>query len=232
MSDWEDWFQRLLTADVLIPTTVSIALAGILTVTGTSAGRWDELQAMEARLSALEQALGTPAGAGGQAALEAKLAAAEAERDRLRAEVDRPGMVAPATVTTPAANIPPEVEKRREQAKRVQRRLRELGFYRGAIDGKWGRGSQQSLTAFQMAAGVASTAYWEARTLTALESFTADQLRSPTPTVAATPTAPPRRRTEAELERAKAECMGRGEDCMRRLGFRWDTEIWRWKPVD
>jgi len=58
---------------------------------------------------------------------------------------------------------------RRERIEaQAQRRLRELGYYRGPIDGDFGRGSRNSLARFQRDSRLPATARLDDRTLRAL----------------------------------------------------------------
>jgi peptidoglycan hydrolase-like protein with peptidoglycan-binding domain len=57
--------------------------------------------------------------------------------------------VAPAAA--PAAGLSPRA------VRNVQSRLRALGFYRGAVDGLWGAGTQQALERFQRGRGIEAT---------------------------------------------------------------------------
>jgi peptidoglycan hydrolase-like protein with peptidoglycan-binding domain len=50
----------------------------------------------------------------------------------------------------------------------AQRRLRELGYYRGPIDGDFGRGSRKALSRFQRDNRLPATARLDDRTLRAL----------------------------------------------------------------
>lgn len=51
---------------------------------------------------------------------------------------------------------------------RAQQRLRELGYYRGPIDGQFGRGSQGALARFQRDNRMRPTGYLDERTIRAL----------------------------------------------------------------
>ena len=51
---------------------------------------------------------------------------------------------------------------------RAQLRLRELGYYRGAIDGSFGRGSKAALARFQRDNGIRPTGWLDERTRRAL----------------------------------------------------------------
>jgi hypothetical protein len=64
-----------------------------------------------------------------------------------------------------------------EDAKRVQRRLIELGFLADKADGKWGRLSQQALHEFRAAQGLGNSDTWDATAQQYL--FAATAVRSP-----------------------------------------------------
>lgn len=51
---------------------------------------------------------------------------------------------------------------------RAQLRLRQLGYYRGRIDGDFGRGSRQALARFQRHHGLRPTGWLDGRTIRAL----------------------------------------------------------------
>jgi len=51
---------------------------------------------------------------------------------------------------------------------RAQQRLRELGYYRGPIDGEFGRGSRAALSRFQRDRGLRPTGWLDERTTRAL----------------------------------------------------------------
>lgn len=73
--------------------------------------------------------------------------------------VTRPTLMAmdldPGDFTTPAAAGPGLREPLDPVVVRgVQHRLRELGFYRGAVDGKWGPATQEALEGFQRSRGL------------------------------------------------------------------------------
>ena len=51
---------------------------------------------------------------------------------------------------------------------RAQQRLRELGYYRGPIDGDFGRGSRAALSRFQRDRGLRPTGWLDERTIRAL----------------------------------------------------------------
>ncbi len=69
----------------------------------------------------------------------------------------------------------------------LQTRLRELGYYTGAIDGDYGRGTQNAVSAFQSANGLTADGVCGQLTWTALFSDTA----APKPTMAPVPTLDP-----------------------------------------
>jgi peptidoglycan hydrolase-like protein with peptidoglycan-binding domain len=50
----------------------------------------------------------------------------------------------------------------------VQRRLRVLGFYRGAVDGAWGAGTQSAIERFQQGRGLQATGQLNPATAAAL----------------------------------------------------------------
>ena len=49
----------------------------------------------------------------------------------------------------------------REDARKIQSRLAELGFYTSTIDGIWGKGSRGALTAFKKSKGLPATGDWD-----------------------------------------------------------------------
>lgn len=51
---------------------------------------------------------------------------------------------------------------------RAQLRLRQLGFYRGPVDGDFGRGSRSALVRFQYRTGLRPTGWLDGRTIRAL----------------------------------------------------------------
>ncbi len=51
---------------------------------------------------------------------------------------------------------------------RAQQRLRDLGYYRGPVDGQFGRGSQSALARFQRDNRLRATGYLDERTVRAL----------------------------------------------------------------
>jgi peptidoglycan hydrolase-like protein with peptidoglycan-binding domain len=55
-----------------------------------------------------------------------------------------------------------------QDAKTIQSRLAELGFYKGAIDGMWGKGSQTSLKAFKEKNSLKNPNTWDKETQMAL----------------------------------------------------------------
>ncbi|RYD37228.1 MAG: peptidoglycan-binding protein [Verrucomicrobiaceae bacterium] len=51
---------------------------------------------------------------------------------------------------------------------RAQLKLRQLGYYRGPVDGDFGRGSRAALTRFQFRSGLRPTGWLDPRTVRAL----------------------------------------------------------------
>lgn len=51
---------------------------------------------------------------------------------------------------------------------RAQLKLRQLGYYRGPVDGDFGRGSRAALTRFQFRSGLRPTGWLDSRTVRAL----------------------------------------------------------------
>ncbi len=68
--------------------------------------------------------------------------------------------------TAPAAAPPATVAP--EQVRTVQARLRELGFYRGALDGVWGPSTQEAIARFQQSRGLEANSQLNPATLGAL----------------------------------------------------------------
>ena len=70
---------------------------------------------------------------------------------------------AAAAQATPSANaVTPD------QVRAVQARLRELGFYRGSLDGVWGPDTQQAIARFQQSRGLEANSQLNPATLSAL----------------------------------------------------------------
>src|SRR5439155_17487500 len=65
-----------------------------------------------------------------------------------------------------------------EDAKRVQRRLTELGFLFGAANGSWGPRSRKALRDFRSAQGLGNSDTWDETTRRALFSPAAARTRS------------------------------------------------------
>jgi len=77
--------------------------------------------------------------------------------------------VAPGPVTPPGTALSPSVEPLSPAAVRnVQARLRALGFYRGAVDGVWGSGTQAGVERFQQGRGLQSNGQLNPATLSAM----------------------------------------------------------------
>lgn len=76
----------------------------------------------------------------------------------------------------PAEPLPdPTIDK--VAAKTIQSRLAELGYYKSAIDGAWGRGSAGALRKFKLANNLPDNAEWNRETQEVLFS---DQAKGPT----------------------------------------------------
>jgi N-acetylmuramoyl-L-alanine amidase len=72
----------------------------------------------------------------------------------------------PGSATAPYADLAQPVSPRAVAA--AQQRLRQQGFYRGRIDGHWGRGTQAALSRFQQARGLVVTGQLDYETARAL----------------------------------------------------------------
>ncbi|CAH2598621.1 Peptidoglycan-binding protein [Rhodovastum atsumiense] len=60
------------------------------------------------------------------------------------------------------------------EVRNLQSRLRDLGYYRGSIDGAWGAGTQDALQRFQQSSGIQVTGRVNPQTVTALGLNPAD----------------------------------------------------------
>ena len=78
--------------------------------------------------------------------------------------VARPGTEAAA----PTAVVPAPGTLSRPAVRNVQARLRSLGFYRGAVDGQWGAGTQAAIERFQQGRGLQATGQLNPTTAQAL----------------------------------------------------------------
>ena len=77
--------------------------------------------------------------------------------------------IAPGPVTVPGAAPVPSAEPLSPAAVRnIQARLRALGFYRGAVDGVWGAGTQAGVERFQQGRGLQANGQPNPATLSAL----------------------------------------------------------------
>ena len=77
--------------------------------------------------------------------------------------------VAPGPVTPSGTALSPSVEPLSPAAVRnVQARLRGLGFYRGAVDGVWGSGTQAGVERFQQGRGLQPNGQLNPATLSAM----------------------------------------------------------------
>jgi len=122
-------------------------------------------------------------------ASEAVSAAEKAARERAPAAPTAPGPppappakpVSPPAPPPPAPAPPPEAPQdpiatgsvllnpsAPEDAKTIQSRLAELGFYKMAIDGAWGRGSRAALRAYKEKNGLKKDEQWDKETQIAL----------------------------------------------------------------
>jgi hypothetical protein len=61
-----------------------------------------------------------------------------------------------------------------DHARRIQQRLRELGYYTQAVDGDWGPGSRDALEAFKWRQGLARNDLWDEETQRRLFAATID----------------------------------------------------------
>ncbi|HEY2133100.1 MAG TPA: peptidoglycan-binding domain-containing protein [Acetobacteraceae bacterium] len=75
---------------------------------------------------------------------------------------------APAPQPAPAAAPGPIFALSNNSVRIIQARLRQLGFYNGAIDGEWGGGSQTALQAFQQAHGLPADGHLNAASVQAM----------------------------------------------------------------
>lgn len=73
----------------------------------------------------------------------------------------------PAPAAASSAAVAPDILSA-AAVRNVQQRLRSLGFYRGAIDGLWGPGTQGAIERFQQGRGLQSTGQVNPATLQAL----------------------------------------------------------------
>lgn len=90
------------------------------------------------------------------------------------------------TYTVPSANV--ERGSKGDNAKLVQRRLKELGYYTGSVDGNFGSGSEKALKAFQEKNGLTADGIAGKGTYAVLFSYTALAANAtPTPAPTATP---------------------------------------------
>jgi peptidoglycan hydrolase-like protein with peptidoglycan-binding domain len=81
--------------------------------------------------------------------------------------------IAPGPVAPPAAALPPSATAAAEPlspaaVRNVQARLRGLGFYRGAVDGIWGPGTQAAIQHFQQSRGLQASGQLTPTTIDAL----------------------------------------------------------------
>jgi peptidoglycan hydrolase-like protein with peptidoglycan-binding domain len=77
--------------------------------------------------------------------------------------------IAPGPATVPGAAVAPSAEPLSPGAVRnVQARLRALGFYRGAVDGVWGAGTQAGVERFQQGRGLQANGQLNPATLSAM----------------------------------------------------------------
>ena len=77
------------------------------------------------------------------------------------------GTPAPAAEAAPPV-APAPVAVGQDQVRAVQGRLREMGFYRGPLDGVWGPGTQESIARFQQSRGLEANSQLNPATLGAL----------------------------------------------------------------
>lgn len=74
-----------------------------------------------------------------------------------------------------------------EAVKEVQQQLKELGYYRGAVDGNFGEGTETAVKAFQRASGLSVDGAVGPTTYNAMFSSAAVAYASPTPNATKTP---------------------------------------------
>ncbi len=82
--------------------------------------------------------------------------------------LDPTSLVASATAAPAAPAAPTTFALSGDSTRILQARLRQLGFYNGAIDGAWGAGSQAALQNFQAARGLPADGRITAATVQAL----------------------------------------------------------------
>ena len=90
-------------------------------------------------------------------------------------------------VASAAATVALKLGSRGEQVTTLQSRLRQLGYYSGAIDGQYGRSTQIAVTTFQQAAGLTADGRVGPQTWRQLDIAAL----TPAPTVAIKPSAAP-----------------------------------------
>ena len=74
----------------------------------------------------------------------------------------------PAPAAEAPSPVPPPVAVGQDQVRAVQGRLREMGFYRGPLDGVWGPGTQEAIARFQQSRGLEANSQLNPATLGAL----------------------------------------------------------------
>lgn len=142
-----------------------------------------------------------------------------------------PVITLPPTATPAPTSAPSSLKKGSSGAdvKKVQQRLRELGYYSGSIDGDYGAGTESAVKAFQRNNGLEADGKVGSRTLAKLNSSTAKatKLTTATPKATARRTATPTprrtathtpRRTATPTPRARATATPRIRDTYLRLG--------------
>lgn len=77
-------------------------------------------------------------------------------------------LLGPATPTAPATPPASGTVLSVAAVRNLQTRLRQLGYYNGAIDGVWGPGAQSAITRFQQASGIAVSGRINPQTVTAM----------------------------------------------------------------
>ena len=97
----------------------------------------------------------------------------------------------PTPTPIPTFEVPANTVRRGsrgESARMVQQRLKELGYYKGKVDGDFGKGSEEALEAFQLANGLEADGVAGAGTYQVLFHYAAPKAgATPTPTPTPTP---------------------------------------------
>jgi peptidoglycan hydrolase-like protein with peptidoglycan-binding domain len=72
------------------------------------------------------------------------------------------------TAQTAANQVPSPATMAPEPVRAVQGKLREMGFYRGPVDGVWGPGTQEAIARFQHSRGLEANSQLNPATISAL----------------------------------------------------------------